>query len=90
MISLLPTQSVEFRVSPVDSSGNPSSAVLSGTVFTNFNQDLITVLQNPEDTQAGTLIGDGIDGSAILIATSTATEADGTQRTVRGAVVIAL
>jgi hypothetical protein len=90
IFTMSPTQSVEFHVSPVDSKDNPNPAVLSDPVFTSFTPELLTAVKDPDDNLTGIAAGQGVSGSAILIATATATEADGTSKIVRGAVVIAL
>ena len=90
IFAMSPNQSVEFKVSAVDSKDNPNPAVLSDPVFTSYTPDLLSVVRDPDDALTGIAAGMNVSGSAVLIATATATEADGTSKTVRGAVVVAL
>lgn len=78
---------VPFTVSPVDSAGNPSKASLSGVTFSSSDTSICVVGADPSNPLGGTLTAVAA-GTATLTGQGTATEQDGTQHPISGAVTI--
>ncbi len=90
IFAMLPNQTVDFKVTPVDYHGNPSPAALSQSDFEPFKSTLIGVSLDPNEEASGIVSGAGKPGSVLLIASATATEPDGSKSVVRGAVTVVL
>lgn len=90
--TMLPTQHVSAVVSPVQADGTtPSQATLSAQSFTSSDPSVLTAVQDPTNPSAVIVTGLGVAGSAIVTATATATEPDGTTtEVITGAVTVIL
>jgi len=75
--SMLSTQKVSVIGSPVNASGGPSTATLSGTSYTSSDPTVFTVAADPSTPNGAIITGVGV-GTATLTETATATEPDGT------------
>ena len=90
--TMLPTQNVSAVVSPVQADGTtPSLATLSAQSYTSSDPSVLTAVQDPTNPNAVIVTGLGVAGSAIVTATATATEPDGTTtEVITGAVTVIL
>ena len=80
---LLVGQQVSVIGSPVDSTGAPSSAILSNAAYTSSDPTIFTVAPDPA-TPNGAIITAVGAGSATLTETATATETNGTTENIQG------
>ena len=90
--TMLPTEHVSAVISPVQADGTtPSLAVLSAQTYTSSDPTVLTAVQDPTNPSAVIITGLGVAGSAIVTATATATEPDGTTtEVISGAVTVIL
>ena len=90
--TMLPTQQVSAVVSPVQADGTtPSTATLSAQTYTSSDPSVLTAVQDSTNPSAVIITGLGVAGSAIITATATATEPDGTTtEVITGAVTVIL
>jgi hypothetical protein len=90
--TMLPTQNVSAVISPVQADGTtPSLATLSAQTYTSSDPSVLTAVQDPTNPNAVIVTGLGVAGSAIVTATATATEPDGTTtEVITGAVTVIL
>ncbi len=89
---MLPTEHVSAVISPVQADGvTPSRATLSAQTYTSSDPAILTAVQDSSDPNAVLVTGLGVAGSAIVTATATATEPDGTTtEVITGAVTVVL
>lgn len=87
MVQLSPGQTVSFSVAPVAADGSPSKAKLSNLVFSVSDPLVFTLVQDSVDPTSGviTALTPPISpDAAVITASATATEADGTTNNIVG------
>jgi len=81
--NLIVGQTCSVVGSPVDASGNPSSAALSAQNYVSSDPTIFTVASDPS-TPGGSIITAVGAGSATLTETATATETSGATESIQG------
>lgn len=88
--SMLSTQRVSVIGSPVNASGDASSATLSNVTYSSSDSTVFTVSADPSTPNGAIITGIGV-GTATLTEAATATEPDGTTtETIQGVATIVL